>query len=614
MGDHLVTDIVRLYRPPPVLTVSEWADQARKLPERSASRGARYRTDAVPYLREVMDCTLVPGVTRIVLAKSAQCGGSEALHNVIGFHMAHRACPMLLILPTAESAQAASKERIGDLLRGTPALRALVETKRSPGPLREPESTLNLILYKGGYLALGGANSPNAFARWSVRLALGDDVDRWPPTVGEEGDPAELLTNRVTSFHDGRVIFVSTPTMRGGRIDSHYQRSDARRWVVPCPSCGRADWLTWNDGSHWRVVFDQRSPMTARLECPGRGHAVREPDRMALIRAGRWVPTNPDAPAGHRGYHVWAALSPFVTLPGLVAQWLEATARGRETLRVYVNTSLAEPWEAPTDTLSIAPAGGFMAARESYDAIPMPASLVTGAMDPQDDRFELCFVAWGPRDEAWVFEHVVLRKDDPELERQFDPYDAQDWARLYVALFGDSAGQRGLRFRHASGAEIPVSTFCVDSGYHTPLVYRFARFNRRVIYATKGVRELQDGHLIKFSEDREAPQRKGLPLVLINTNDCKQRLADRIEEGRLHFPVADWCHEEFFAQLTAEAAAPIFNPAGVRVGQKWIKQRPRNEVLDLLVGNLAARQIRGTLDLEAYRRTLGLPPLTEPAA
>jgi phage terminase large subunit GpA-like protein len=135
-----------------------------------------------------------------------------------------------------------------------------------------------------------------------------------------------------------------------------------------------------------------------------------------------------------------------------------------------------------------------------------------------------------------------------------------------------------------------------------------------VLYATKGVRELQDGHLIKFSEDREAPTRKGLPLVLVNTNHCKQRLADRIQDGRLHFPVAEWCHEEFFAQLTAEAAAPIFNPAGVRVGQKWIKQRPRNEVLDLLVGNLAARQIRGTLDLEAYRRTLGLPPLTEPAA
>jgi phage terminase large subunit GpA-like protein len=103
-------------------------------------------------------------------------------------------------------------------------------------------------------------------------------------------------------------------------------------------------------------------------------------------------------------------------------------------------------------------------------------------------------------------------------------------------------------------------------------------------------------------------------LVLVNANASKQRLADRIQDGRLHFPVADWCREEFFEQLSAEEAAPIFNPAGVRVGQKWIKRRPRNEVLDLLVLNLAARQIRGTWDLARYRAGLGLPVLEGPAA
>jgi hypothetical protein len=48
----------------------------------------------------------------------------------------------------------------------------------------------------------------------------------------------------------------------------------------------------------------------------------------------------------------------------------------------------------------------------------------------------------------------------------------------------------------------------------------------------------------------------------------KERLTDRIRDGRVHFRVADWW-QEFYAQLTAEECEPVFNPAGVRVGQKW---------------------------------------------
>jgi phage terminase large subunit GpA-like protein len=265
---------------------------------------------------------------------------------------------------------------------------------------------------------------------------------------------------------------------------------------------------------------------------------------------------------------------------------------------------LAEPWDEPDTTIAIGRAGDFMNAREPYDTIPAPASLVTGAMDVQDDRFELLFVAWGPRDEAWVLDHVVLSKDDPDPTRRFDPYARADWGRLYGALFGNP----GLRFAHALGATVPVSTLCVDSGYLTPQAYALTRYNRAVIFATKGMRELQDGHLIKFASDQETASRTRAPvnLVLVNTSACKQRLADRIADERIHFPDADWCDEEFFAQLTAESAEPLFNPRGVRVGQKWVKTRPRNEVLDLLVLNLAARQIRGTWDLEAYRRKVGI--------
>jgi phage terminase large subunit GpA-like protein len=47
------------------------------------------------------------------------------------------------------------------------------------------------------------------------------------------------LANRTTTFHDGRAIFVSTPTVKHGRIDSLYAGSDQRRYHLTCPTCGR---------------------------------------------------------------------------------------------------------------------------------------------------------------------------------------------------------------------------------------------------------------------------------------------------------------------------------------------------------------------------------------
>jgi phage terminase large subunit GpA-like protein len=586
------------------LTISEWADRERVLPETSAARGARWKTATVPYLAAVMDSLHEPGVRKVALAKASQAGGTEAVMNAIGFYISHDPAPMLFVAPTFQDVERLSKGRLADMIRTTPALRSAVHDRRLParGDGRS-ESTVLLKQFAGGFLALGGSNTPNTFAALSVRTAFGDDVDRWP--MLDEGDPQDLLCNRVRTFHDGRVVFVSTPTMKGSRIDTLFARSDQRRYLLTCPRCGREDWTTWSDKARFRVVYTDKRPESARLECPGCGAQHDEAERRRMVAKGRWLAQREADELGLVAFHLPAMISTLgsVTLPDLVSGWLSARERGTEGLRTFVNTSLAEPWIEEDRSIRLQPEGGFMSQREDYDVVPMAASLITGAADIQDDRFELLFCAWGPRDEMWVLDHHVFSKDDSDPERRFDPYDAKDWERLYRSLYGTP----GLLFEHESGGRIPVSTLAVDSGFQTPLAYRFSRFNRRAIFATKGVAELQDGHLIKFSEDKESAGRRGVNLVLVNTGGCKQRLADRIKDGRLHFPRADWCNEEFFAQLCAEEATPIFNPAGVRVGQKWVKTRPRNEVLDLLVLNLAARQIRGTLDLEAYRRSLGLP-------
>jgi len=66
-------------RPDPDLTVSEWADQHRKLSSRASAEPGQYRTARTPYLREIMDA-LSPRhpAQRISFMKAAQVGATEA--------------------------------------------------------------------------------------------------------------------------------------------------------------------------------------------------------------------------------------------------------------------------------------------------------------------------------------------------------------------------------------------------------------------------------------------------------------------------------------------------------------------------------------------------------
>jgi phage terminase large subunit GpA-like protein len=569
--------------PPPALTVSEWADKYRILPETSAARGARWRTSTAEYLRGIMDGIHEPGVKKIALRKCHQSGGSEALNNILGYSMHHAPSPMLLVHPTADGAESYSKERLADMIRTTAALRAVVQDKRMTGPDGRPESTLSLKMFPGGFLALGGANSPNTFARWSVRLAIGDDVDRFPPVVGEEGDPADLLVNRTTTFHDGLTIFCSTPTLKGGRIDTLYEQSDQRRYFVPCPRCGVMDFIAWSDPGHLHVAFENRDAETAHLACPACGGRMQEPERGAMVAAGEWRSTAPPQEAGLIGFHVPAMLSPFVTQPELVAGFLAAHARGRESLRVFVNTQLAEGWE-DRGAARMQP-HALHARREDYGEgveVPEAAAALTCGVDVQADRFELVVMAWGAGLERWVVDWRTVPGN---------PKAPAAHAALLEAL--------SRRYRHALGVDLPIHAVCIDSGFATEQMYDFVlAYQVRRIFATKGVAG-RTGEPIVGKASQKTYGRGARPVLLypINVDDAKAEILASIAlpvpgPGAMHFPSrVDTVGEEFFAQLCAEHRETRYNRSGVATHTIWVQDRERNDVLDCAVLSLAALRL-----------------------
>jgi len=614
----LVTGWASAAEPPPTLTVSQWADTYRMLPETSGARGGHWRTETTPYLRGIMDAVHEPGVRTIAVRKAAQLGGSEALHNILGYFIQYDPCPMLFVQPTALVAEEWSKERLADMIRTTPALSAVVRDKRQPRGSHGAESTLSLKMFPGGFLALGGANTPNTFARRAVRLAIGDDVDRFPAVVGEEGDPADLLRNRTRTFFDALVLFVSTPTLRGGRIDTLYARSDQRQYLVACPQCGRRDWITWNDPNHFRIVFEERDARTARLACPDADHGgcdarMTEPERRAMIAGGTWDPTATAQETGLVGFHLPAMVSTLgISLEHLVEKWLAARALGKESLRVFINTVLAEGWE---DRGARMEAHTLLARRESYGdgtEVPAAAPVLTCGVDVHEDRFELQVIAWGPGGERWVVDWHTVPGNPKRPEAR---------ASLLEAL------QR--RYHHASGHELPIYATCIDSGYATEEVYDFvlAHQGRRIL-ATKGYAGRSGEPIVgKPSEKRYGRAPRPVRLYPINVDDAKADILNSLSlvaagPGAMHFP--GLVDEEYFAQLCAEHRETRYNKAGVATHFVWVQDRDRNEALDTAVLALAAFRwlnpnIRQMADMLAATAAPGAgtgqpPPAANPPA
>ena len=117
--------------PPPNLKISDWADEHRRLSPEASSEAGQWSTDRAEYQRGIMDAISDEKVETVVVMSSAQVGKTEMILNMIGYHMDHDPCPMLLVQPTQELAATFSRDRLAPMLRDTPTLKEKVKDPRT---------------------------------------------------------------------------------------------------------------------------------------------------------------------------------------------------------------------------------------------------------------------------------------------------------------------------------------------------------------------------------------------------------------------------------------------------------------------------------------------------
>ena len=586
-------DILRAWgaglRPDPDLTVSEWADRHRKLSSRASAEPGQYRTVRTPYMGEIMD-RLSPGdpTQRVVFMKAAQVGATEAGNNWIGFAIHQAPGPMLAVQPTVELAKRNSRQRIDPLIEESPELRERIKPARS----RDAGNTMLSKEFAGGILIMTGANSAVGLRSTPARYIFLDEVDAYPASADEEGDPVTLAEARSLTFaHRRKVFLVSTPTIRGlSRIEREFEASDQRRFFVPCPHCGAMQWLKFE-----RLRWQKGQPETAEFLCEACDAAIAEHHKTAMLEAGVWRATAGPEDPGTVGYHLSALYSPVGWLGwDRIARAWEAARGSDEAIKAFRNTILGETWvetgEAP-DWQRLADR------RESWKpgTVPEKGLFLTAGADVQKDRIEVDVWAWGRGLESWLVDHLMI---------EGGPGDPGCWQQLTDLL--------GRTWAHESGQHLTITRLAIDTGFETSAVYGWARqVGFAQVAPVKGLEGFNRASPVSGPTYVDATLggkrlRRGARLWSVATSTFKAETyrflrQDRPAEeeiaagapfppGTVHLP--SWSDSEWLKQLTAEQLVTVKTRRGF-ARLEWQKLRERNEALDCRVYARAAAWIAG---------------------
>lgn len=581
----VVYGAMALLAPPPPLTVSQWADKYAVLPPGTSAEPGRWRTERAPYQREMMDVVNDPTVDTVCFMIGSQLGKTASEINTIFYFAQNDPSPILLVMPTEKDAEDFSKENIAPGIRDTPVLKSLFT---DPKTRNAGNTTLNKS-FPGGYLALAGANAPRGLARRSVRILIMDEIDGYPASSGTEGDPITLGEARTTNYWNRKRIFSSTPTDEGAsRIEKLEGRSDQRRYFVPCPHCGTLQVLDF-DRLKWPRPSKDRSrhePENCYYVCVA-GCEIQEAEKPAMIRAGKWVKTNPDAVPGTAGFQLSSLYSPWLRWSKLIDQYIkcfrdtELKKEDPTLLKAFTNTRLAKTFRVQGESVDDA---ALLTRKVLYASrVPAGALVLTCGVDVQGNRIEAEVVGWGEDDRSWSIDYFILRGDpnQPEL-----------WDELDEVL--------KLRYRHASGAQMKIASTFIDSGNNTRRVYKFVRPRQvRRVYACKGVTGAGVSLIRPRAQNRT--HRGNVDLRLIGVDTGKEALYANLKQedgagyctfpsgykdelGQVHeLPLYD---KEYFEQLTGEQLVTrMEDMTPIKV---WEKKRERNEALDCRVYAMAA--------------------------
>lgn len=567
------------WRRPEKLTPSEWADRHRVLSLAWSSEPGRWRTGRTPYLREVMDSVVLRNVCQVTVKKSTQLGFTEALYNVIAYHVDQDPSPMMLVLPTEDDVTKIGEERLKPVFEESPTLARYLSRRRRD--------------WKQGVFGFGRcklmvvpATSPRALRSWPVRLLFGDEVGAWPMWSGREAGPLDLARQRTSNFHNAKVVIGSTPTTRDNVLEKEWLASDRRRYWVPCPHCGAFQVLRWERVELFGIRDPQemRRSRAARYMCEGCTQPIEDHHKPAMLAAGRWVPEawamqpdgtcTPQPESDHRGYHLNALYSPWYSFSQIAARWI-ADHRDPEKLANFVNNFLGEVWEERVEAPTKEKLWRCVSTHQKDD-VPDGARLLVAGVDVQKTRAWYAIWGWGLDEEAWLIRSGWVA----------------DLHHLDELLFKGGWGEAGRRVR----------VVCMDARHRREEVYDIARRYPDIVRPIQGVERDDANPWTTTKVDKHPTTGAAYPRTLIlwscNVGVFKDKVAAHLAVGSkpgvhraVHLHVNP--DPEFMAHMESEHKVIVRGEKTRRPRERWVPKEGHraNHLWDCTVYAFAAADL-----------------------
>lgn len=560
-------EALQLLAPPEQLSVSEWADEYRILDSRSSAMPGPWSNEVTPYLVGIMDEFTNYETEKIVFCKPTQCGGTEALQNMIGYIIMQDPSPTMIVYPTDTLARSVSENRLKPMLLATPEI----------AKQYDENSSLLELQFNSMYLTLTGSNSPSGLASKPIRFLMLDEVDKYPGASGREADPIKLATERTKTFHNKKIYITSTPTLKTGHIWKEKESADIEKhYFVPCPHCGeyiefKFQNIKFPDGDD--MSYADRAEF-ANYVCQECGCVITDNDKHNMLREGEWRVVRHNTKYV-RSVAFWlnTLYSPFVRWSDIAKEFL-LTKDNPEDFQNFVNSWLAEPWE---DTKLKTNADLVLERQTEVPqyVVPSWAKLLTAGVDVQENSLYWTIRAWG------------------------DFLTSQNIAHGQVLSFDEIDRVMNLQYMTEDGVPMVVNLCLVDSGDQTDMVYDFCTIHAEYALPAKGSSHAQLSHYKLSKINKEGSSAYGMTLVLVDSGKYKDLIAGRMQRsnGKGSWMVYDGCDREYAEQVTAEHKVNVKSGGVVR--QTWVLKHSHsdNHYLDTEVYAAAAADILGVRSL-----------------
>lgn len=498
------------------------------MPTGTETSGMPFSLSAFPHADGPLDAFDDPSVRQIVLQWGTRLGKTTLCLSLMAKQAGTDPRNMMFASSTQGSAVRVVDSRLYPILASTDGVKDQLL----------PEHRRSQLLVKLGTcrIYVGWSGSEASLADVGAKFGVANEIDKWDGDASNEADSLALFRNRFKGFPSHKIIFESTPTIKGkSRVEALRLASKNHRRYVPCPHCGEYQILVkgsrdtpggfrWDHdskgGSDAEIAYT-----TAWYECCKCQEKIENHHRVGMLRNGVWVPdgcsVTTDGEIIGEAINANSETWGFGPLPSWYAltetwghfarAWVSAQGKPRD-LQDVVNSYMAETWEVKKTKSEPEVVGERLSGNCPRSYVPAGVEFLTVTVDRQEANGGFCpwvVMGHGADDRTWVIDYgsaaslqVVREK---VLRFQFQSED--------VTLPGLIARMSGI-----------------DSGWDTKGTYDFCAENHLVAIALKGSSNDLGGSAYRIVELERSRHAKGQRLMHVNTDFWETDLHNRMEK------------------------------------------------------------------------------------